>query len=367
MSDMKLRLKIARCAAQLMYAREEKEYFTAKRKAARRFGVNERYAPSDLPSNREIRDEIQKLAEFYEGERRFRRLTDMRIEALRMMRRLAAFQPHLIGSVCTGHIREGSDIDLHVFTDSPAALSEFLISEGIRHSVENKRIIKHGEERHFTHIHLEERFPIELTVYSADKVNYPFKSSITGKTIERASIDQLERLIRESDPAVNLDERLERAEDYTDVYEIYRGLLLPLEEVKQDARWHPEGDALFHSLQVFELALRERGYDEEFLLAALLHDVGKAIDPMDHVGAGLAALEGIVTERTAWLIEHHMTAHEIRAGEIRGKALEEFRRHEDFEDLLLLSELDQKGRVPGADVCTVEEAIDTIRAMAEEA
>ena len=63
-------------------------------------------------------------------------------------------------------------------------------------------------------------------------------------------------------------------------------LLLPLENVKQNPEYHPEGDALYHSLQVFDLARDELPYDEEFLLAALLHDVGKAIDPRDHVAAG---------------------------------------------------------------------------------
>jgi hypothetical protein len=37
-----------------------------------------------------------------------------------------------------------------------------------------------------------------------------------------------------------------------------------------------------------------------------LHNVGKAIDSHDHVAAGLEALRGAVTERTLWLIEHHM-------------------------------------------------------------
>src|SRR5207245_9499491 len=83
-------------------------------------------------------------------------------------------------------------------------------------------------------------------------------------------------------------------------------LLLPLECVRQPREWHPEGDALYHSLQVFQLARDVRPYDEEFLLAALLHDVGKAVDPQDHVTAGVEALRGSVTERTLWLIEHHM-------------------------------------------------------------
>jgi hypothetical protein len=59
-------------------------------------------------------------------------------------------------------------------------------------------------------------------------------------------------------------------------------------------------------LQVFELARQERPYDEEFLLAALLHDVGMAVDPANHVDVALQALEGTITPRTEALISHHM-------------------------------------------------------------
>ena len=82
-------------------------------------------------------------------------------------------------------------------------------------------------------------------------------------------------------------EELARLADHVDRFAIYRMRLAPLESVKQNPRYHPEGDALYHSLQVFELARAERPYDEEFLLAALLHDVGKAIDPADHVTAAI--------------------------------------------------------------------------------
>jgi hypothetical protein len=34
------------------------------------------------------------------------------------MRLLCRFRPRLIGSVMTGHVRKGSDIDLHLFSDS---------------------------------------------------------------------------------------------------------------------------------------------------------------------------------------------------------------------------------------------------------
>ena len=62
MADERIRRQIAFLAAQMMYHRTESEYFTAKRKAARQLGVEYRYRPGDLPSNKEIRDQIQAMA-----------------------------------------------------------------------------------------------------------------------------------------------------------------------------------------------------------------------------------------------------------------------------------------------------------------
>ena len=363
MADKKLRREIALRAAQMMYARDESEYFTAKRKAARQLGLDFRYRPQGLPSNREIRDQVQVLADMYEGDQRLADLKAMRIEALRLMRKLAAYRPHLIGSVVTGHVREGSDIDIHLFSDGISGITSVLDDNGLAHEVEYKRVIKHNEERVFTHIHVDERYMHELTVYAAAQVNYPFKSSITGKRIVRASIDELEALLRSEDPGIDLDVEVERLEDHMDVFELYRLLLMPLERVKQDAEFHPEGDALYHSLQVFELARDERCYDEEFLLAALLHDVGKAIDPSDHVGAGLEALEGAISERTAFLIANHMEALAYHEGTLGARARRRLSSSENFDDLMLLRELDDRGRVRGVDVCDVDEALDYVRSL----
>jgi len=366
MADARLRRQIAFMAAQLMYQRLETEYFTAKRKAARQLGVEYRHRPADLPSNREIRDQIQAMARMHEGENRLKHLLDMRIEALRLMRKLTRFRPRLIGSVWTGHVRNGSDIDIHLFSDSLSLVTDTLQEYSLDYEVERKRIVKHGEERLFTHIHVEDRYPYELTLYPEDKAHYVFKSSITGQAIERASIAQLEAFLLSENPGIDLDEEVERVEDHVDRFELYRMLLAPLEGVKQSPRHHPEGDALYHSLQVFELARLERSYDEEFLLAALLHDVGKAIDPHDHVEAALQALEGTITERTETLIAHHMDALAYRNGTLGARKSVRLRQLEDFDDLMLLRELDSRGRQPEADVCELSEALDFIRQLAAE-
>jgi hypothetical protein len=146
-----------------------------------------------------------------------------------------------------------------------------------------------------------------------------------------------------------------------DRFRVYRALLLPLETVKLDPSRHPEGDALYHSLQVFDLARHERPYDEEFLLAALLHDIGKGIDPYDHVASGLEALEGTITERTAWLIEHHMLAHQAVDGSLGRRAHRRLRENESFEDLMLLEQCDRQGRRAGVEAPELDEALDYIR------
>jgi predicted nucleotidyltransferase len=200
MNRSKLRRQIAWHAARLMYQRQEAEYYRAKMKAARHI-CQGWVKPADLPSNAEIRDEIQALARVYEGDQRLDNLRQMRLEALRLMRILRRFRPRLIGSVMTGHIRQGSDIDLHVFSDTAEAVTHVLDHEGLTYTLERKQVRKHGEERVFTHVHIADRFPMELTVYPADKAHYVFKSSITGKAIERASIAELEQFLAREYPA----------------------------------------------------------------------------------------------------------------------------------------------------------------------
>src|SRR5262245_3262117 len=362
MSDAKLRHAIAFEAARLMYERVESEYFTAKRNAAKRL-CRGNVKPSDLPSNAEIRDQIQAFARVHEGEARTANLRDMRLHALRLMRVLCRFRPRLIGSVMTGHIRKGSDIDVHLFSDHIEPVTSALDDEGLQYDVERKQVVKHGESRVFTHVHVFDVFNFELTVYPEDKAHYVFTSSITGKPIERASTRELEELIAREHPEVSVEEALAEQEEAVDPYQLFRLLLLPLENVKQNPKYHPEGDVLYHLLQVFELAREERPWDEEFLQAALLHDVGKGIDPYDHVAAGLEALDGLITERTAFLIENHMLAQEYKAGTLGHRQRKRLEESPDFEDLMLLREVDDRGRVPGAVVPTVDEALDYLKEL----
>lgn len=168
-------------------------------------------------------------------------------------------------------------------------------------------------------------------------------------------------------PEPDDEEGLAAMADHLDRFAIYKMRLAPLESVKQNPKYHPEGDALYHSLQVFDRAREARPYDEEFLLAALLHDVGKAIDPGDHVQAAVEALRGAVTERTLWLIEHHMDLLALREKNLSNRARRLLEESEFLDDLKLLREVDDAGRVPGTPAGTVDEALAYLKGLEDEA
>jgi hypothetical protein len=145
----------------------------------------------------------------------------------------------------------------------------------------------------------------------------------------------------------------------------YRQLLVPLSRIRFDRRLHPEGDILYHSLQVFRLACEELPYDEEFLTGALLHDVGLAIDPYDAVPAGLNALGDSISERTAWLIENLATAHDYLSGTIGIRARRRLQNSESGDELIVLAKCDAAGRLPGADAPDLDEALAYLRELAD--
>jgi HD domain-containing protein len=150
----------------------------------------------------------------------------------------------------------------------------------------------------------------------------------------------------------------------SDRFRVYRHLLLPLAKIEQNHKRHPEGDVLYHSLQVYSLASEELPYDEELRLAALLHDVGKGIDPYNSISAGLRSLGDSISERTAWLIENHSLARGFLDGRIGIRARRRLQHAESYDELILLAKCDLAGRVPGAKVPELDEALFQLRELA---
>jgi len=63
-------------------------------------------------------------------------------------------------------------------------------------------------------------------------------------------------------------------------------------------------DRLEHSLQAATRALRD-GRDEEYVVVALLHDVGEALGPMNHGEVIGAVLHPFISEANHWMLVNH--------------------------------------------------------------
>jgi len=63
-------------------------------------------------------------------------------------------------------------------------------------------------------------------------------------------------------------------------------------------------DRKTHSLQAATRALRD-GRDEEYVVMALLHDIGEALGPLNHGEVIAAILKPFISEANHWTLEHH--------------------------------------------------------------
>ena len=91
---------------------------------------------------------------------------------------------------------------------------------------------------------------------------------------------------------------------------------------------------LEHSLQSATRALNDKA-DEEMIVAALLHDIGDELAPLNHSEYAAAVLKPYVTKKTHWIIEKHgefqmyYYAHHLgRNRNLRDK----YKGHEYYED-----------------------------------
>ncbi len=63
-------------------------------------------------------------------------------------------------------------------------------------------------------------------------------------------------------------------------------------------------DRLQHCLQTAELAA-EAGEDDEYIVCALLHDIGDTLGSTNHADVGAAIVQPFVSEENYWMIKNH--------------------------------------------------------------
>lgn len=189
---MPTRTEVAREAARLLYNHTVKEYKDAKDMAAASLGTRA------LPSNYEVAIELDRLVEEQEGSERLTRLIDMRKIAIDIMKLLSDYDPVLIGSVWRGTPRQGSDIDIVVYCDTPEEIEAKLAGLDIKDS-EQKTFTVGGLPRSSTHIAAQvKEHTVEVVIRpTRDREYYREERCETYGDIKRGiRLSELEKLIQ---------------------------------------------------------------------------------------------------------------------------------------------------------------------------
>ena len=127
-------------------------------------------------------------------------------------------------------------------------------------------------------------------------------------------------------------------------------------------------DRLEHSLQTATRAHRA-GQDEEYVVCALLHDIGDILLPASHAELGAAILKPYVSERNHWMLENHgifqgyYFFHHIG---LDRDMREQFRGHPDFEYTAQFCHLyDQNSFDPAYDSMPLDAFVPMMRRVME--
>jgi len=190
-----LRNRVAQEAAMLLYTSQEKEYKQAKQRAAETLGARV------LPSNFEVAEELDRIAEEREGDQRTALLLRMRREAHKIMKALEEFNPRLVGSVWRGTARKNSDIDILTFSQDPIQVLNQLQKHSFEaESSEWRSVTKEGRKESSFHIHvlLPSGDDVEVVVRSLDHLGQPERCETYGDTRTGLSLNKLTKILKEN-------------------------------------------------------------------------------------------------------------------------------------------------------------------------
>ena len=127
-------------------------------------------------------------------------------------------------------------------------------------------------------------------------------------------------------------------------------------------------DRLEHSLQTATRAHRA-GHDEEYVVCALLHDIGDILLPASHAELGAAILRPYISDQNHWMLEKHGIFQGYYFFHHLGldrDMREEWRGHPAFEYTAQFCHLyDQNSFEPGYDTMPLEAFVPMMRRVME--
>ncbi len=192
--DQQMRARIAQEAARLMAEEGVQDYYAAKRKAAQHLGAPD---TRNMPKNNEVEAALEEYQRLFRGEQQAEHLQSLRAGAVQAMRFLADFNPRLVGPVLSGTAGQHADIHLHLFADTPEDVSLFLMEANIPFRSSHKRMrIGREEWQEFPSCEfLAGEHAVDLVVFPREGRHEAPRSPVDGKPMQRAGLQEVERLL----------------------------------------------------------------------------------------------------------------------------------------------------------------------------
>lgn len=189
-----VRQEVAFEAARILATEAQRNYRSAKEKAAQRLGVP---INRGLPSNSEVEAELKRYQALYGGEAHLDTVQDLREAAIEAMRFFHRFRPKLVGPVLEGTADQYSRITLHLFCDTPDDVVAFLMNQHLPFEQETRRIRwNDGRQRDLDLVVVEANGQVfELALMCGSGGRQPPPDPVDGRPQRRAGIAEVESML----------------------------------------------------------------------------------------------------------------------------------------------------------------------------
>lgn len=194
--DWQMRQRLAQEAAQILLQRGNRDFHSAKQKAAEHLGVPD---TRNLPNNAEIEQAIMEYQRIFHSDSQPRYLSLLREVAVEAMQFLQEFNPRLVGAVLNGSADKHSPVILHVFASSAEEVKLFLVHNQIPHEESHKTVRFSSSITEDVPLYrfVADDVRVELMVFNERQKQAPL-SPVDGKPMKRADVVDIELLLAES-------------------------------------------------------------------------------------------------------------------------------------------------------------------------
>ena len=188
------RAEIANSAARMLAEGSAADFDSARRKAAREFGVEHR---RDLPDNLELHRALVEYLELFCADQQAARIAHLREVALKALRLLAQFAPVLVGPVLYGTAVEFTPVSLQLRCDEFESVTRFLLARRTPYELVDAQLRMSGSQAPQRVVRIALGLfdePFELTVLPTHG-GHQALSQLDGRAMQRADDAALAALL----------------------------------------------------------------------------------------------------------------------------------------------------------------------------